>query len=171
MTIREFIRSTWKVFVALAVGLGFFVDFRSVRSNIGDIFPAIAAFLPFIGLVTAAFAAVWIIKTAWLYYLANRPAARFRRLSTTIVYWRGCFNSYHRDFNSYGGVVDRSTGIQLRDSLLEIKYEFDRLGIRYPAMDGKGPEWAGRWIDFLSLIAMFSEKADLSQARKYSCNL
>ena len=79
--------STSKYFAVVAVCVGFVVDFLSVRSNIGDSFPPISAFLPFVGLVVASFSGVWIMKTAWLYYLTNRPASRFRRLGNKVFQW------------------------------------------------------------------------------------
>ncbi len=168
MTMREFVTSTWKYFVVLAVGLGFIVDLWSVRSNIGDVFPVISAFLPLIGLAVGAYASGWIIKAGLQHAIVNRPAAKFGNLNHDVRRWRDAFRMYQTESLSFDGRVDESTLVRLRDSLLNIKYEFDRLGIRYPALTGEGPEWADVWIKFLSLIAVFSEKADLKEARKYS---
>lgn len=66
------------------------------------------------------------------------------------------------------GRVAEPTLVQLRDSLLNIKHEIDRLDIRYPVLTREGHEWAAVWIEFLSTIAIFSEKGDLKEAREYS---
>lgn len=66
------------------------------------------------------------------------------------------------------GRVAESILFQLRDSLLNIKYEFDRLDIRYPVLTREGHEWAAVWIKFPSAIAIFSGNGDLKEPRKYS---
>ena len=166
---REFITSTWKYFVVLAVGLGFIVDFWSVRSQIGDIFPVISAFLPLIGLAVGTYASGWIIKAGLQYAMANRAAAKFGNLKNDIRFCRDTFITYRIELaSSIDGRANESTLVRLHDSLLNVKYEFDRLGIRYPGVAGEGLEWADIWIEFLSVIAVLSEKADLKEARNYS---
>ena len=165
------IRRVWKLFAGFSVCLGFFLNVGSVRSKIEGLYPFLEATLPLLGLASACLFGCWILSIGLVFWIDNRPAAKFGSCIKEIEKYRDTARIAFTQIITAGSLT-QFAHTEFYPSMLKARDLLGRFEIKCPKlMGGAYNETVPRWFHILETMIMYARDRRLEEARGYADNL